>query len=190
MSLSAGDQAQVIGVGVAGLLAFGAGLWRAASLRGDMNARWATRVQLAVAALDEKTIRQLEAVRAEVDDVLPEGEFDPTGVIADPAPLSQLAETAVNLHRSRVRMDADLARLMGIGRMAVVALVGMLVGTACATAHYGELWGWEPLRLFGLILLAGSAALLIGVAAAYVVLQDRLASAEQLAGTAGQATEN
>ena len=110
--------------------------------------------------------------------------------IADPAPLSQLAETAVNLHRSRVRMDAALARLMGIGRTAVVALVGMLVGTASTTAHYAELWAWDPLRLIGLIVLAGSAALLIGVAAGYVLLQDRLATAEQLAGTAGQAAEN
>lgn len=190
MSLSAGDQAQVIGVGVAGLLAFGAGLWRAASLRGDMNARWRMRVQLATAALDEKTIRQLEAVRAEVDRVLPEGEFDPTGVIADPAPLSGLAESAVDLHRASLRMNSSLERLVAIGRVAVVGLVGMLVGTAGATAHYAELWNWAPLRALSLAILGLSALLLIGVASGYAYLQDRLASAEELAGTAGQAEEH
>jgi hypothetical protein len=189
MSLSAGDQAQVIGVGVAGVLAFGAGVWKAGSLRGDVNARWAARVDFAVAALDEKTIRQLEALRDDVDAVLPEGEFDPAQAIADPAPLSKSAEQAVNLHRTRIRMESAIADLMRIGRAAVGGLTVMLLGTACATAHYAELWGWVPLEPAGLILLCGSAVFLLGVAARYVVLQDRLASAEDLAGTAGKAEQ-
>jgi hypothetical protein len=187
MSLSAGDQAQVIGVGVAGLVAFGAGVWRVAALRADMNARWASRVDLAVAALDARTIQQLENLRAAVDASLPEGEFNPSQLIADPAPLSRIAEDAVNLHRARNRMSSALARLLGVGRLAVGGLIGMLLGAACATAHYAELWDWSPLRLSGLTLLCGSAALLVGVTLAYVVLQDQLATAEALAGTAGQA---
>jgi hypothetical protein len=190
MTLSAGDQAQVLGVGVAGLLAFGAGLWRSASLRGDISARWSARVQLAVAALDEKTIRQLEAVRAEVDAVLPEGEFDPTGVIADPAPLSQLAEKAVQLHRARLRMDSSLQKLLVVARVTVGSVAGTLLGIAGATAHYAELWDWSSLRLLSLTVLTVSIALLMMVAGSYVFLMDRLASCEQLAGTAGQADDN
>jgi hypothetical protein len=189
MSLSAGDQATIIGVGLAGVLAFGAGVWRAASLRGDVNARWAARVDFAVAALDEKTIRHLEALRDEVGAVLPEGEFDPAQAIADPAPLSRTAERAVSLHRTRIRMQSAIAGLMRIGRAVIGGLTGMLLGTACATAHYAELWDWAPLEPVGLILLGASAVFLLGVAARYVVLQDRLASAENLAGTAGKAEQ-
>lgn len=188
MSLSAGDQAQVIGVGVAGIVAFGAGVWRVATLRGDINARWASRVDLAIASLDAKTIKQLEDLRAAVDAALPEDEFSPSQLIADPAPLSRIAEEAVHLHQTRTRMSSALVRLLSVGRIAVGGLIGMLLGTACATAHYAELWNWGPIRWIGLILLCASTVLLIGVTLAFVVLQDQLATAEALAGTAGQGT--
>jgi hypothetical protein len=199
MSLSAGDQAQIIGVGVAGVLAFSAGVWKAGSLRGDVNARWAARVDFAVAALDAKTIQKLEALRDEVGAVLPEERksddserpdmFDPAQAIADPAPLSERAEQAVNLHRTRTRMESAISGLMRIGRAAVGGLAGMLVGSACATVYYAELWSWKPLEVAGLGLLGISAVFLFVVAITYVVLLDRLATAEALAGTAGQAEQ-
>jgi hypothetical protein len=186
MSLSAGDQAQTIGVGVALLIASGAGVWRVATLRGNVNARWAARVAFAIAALDEKTIRQLQLLRDEVDAALPEGAFDPGQAIADPAPLSIRAEEAVRLQRTRRQMQSSIAGLMRIGRAAVVGLTAFFIGVACTTAHYAELWDWTTLRLGGLILVGGSALFLVGVTATYVLLEDRLASAEALAGTAGQ----
>lgn len=187
MSLSAGDQAQIIGVGVAVLVACGAGIWRVATLRGDVNARWAARVDFAVAALDEKTIRKLQALRDDVDAALPEDAFDPGQAIADPAPLSRRAEEAVSLHKTRQHMQSAIAGLMKIGRAAIGGLTGIFMGAACATAHYAELWDWSPLQAVGVLLLGGSALFLLGVTATYIVLQDRLASAEALAGTAGQA---
>jgi hypothetical protein len=199
MSLSAGDQAQIIGVGVAGVLAFGAGVWRAGSLRGDINARWAARVDFAVAALDAKTIQMLQALRDEVGEVLPKERtsddpespdtFDPSQAIADPAPLSERAAQAVNLHRTRTRMESAISGLMRIGRATVGGLAGMLVGTACTTAHYAELWTWKPLEVAGLGLLAASTLVLLAVATIYLMLLDRLATAEALAGTAGQAEQ-
>src|ERR1700677_2351069 len=155
MSLSAGDQAQVIGVGVALLIASGAGVWKVATLRGNVNARWAARVAFAVAALDEKTIRQLQLLRDEVDAVLPEGAFDPGQAIADPGPLSSLAEEAVDLQRTRRRMQSSITGLMRIGRAAVAGLAAFFLGTACTTAHYAELWDWRPLQVGGLILVGG-----------------------------------
>ena len=62
----------------------------------------------------------------------------------------------------------------------------MLAGTACATVHYAELWSWTPLRLIGLVILAVSTVVVLACGGAYVYLQDCLATAEQLAGTAGQ----
>jgi hypothetical protein len=186
MSLAAGDQAQVIGIGTVLLLGLGGGIWRTATVRGDQNARWAARVSLAVAALDAKTIQQLERLRADVDAALPEGEFSPSQVIADPAPLSQSAERAVELHRASRRMDAALRHLLTTGRLIVGGLTGLFLGIACTTTHYAELWSWTPLKGIGLALNAISGLLLLATGSAYVVLQDRLASAEQLAGTAGQ----
>lgn len=167
MSLSAGDQAQVIGVGVALLIASGAGVWRVATLRGNVNARWAARVAFAVAALDEKTIRQLQVLRDDVDAVLPEGAFDPGQAIADPAPLSTRAEEAVSLHRTRRHMQSSISGLMRIGRAAVAGLTAFFVGVACTTAHYAELWDWRVLGLAGFILVGGSAVFLVGVTATY-----------------------
>jgi hypothetical protein len=188
MSLSAGDQAQIIGIGTVLLLGLGGGIWRTATVRGDQNARWAAKVDLAVAALDAKTIQQLERLRAEVDAALPEGEFDPSQVIADPAPLSQSAERAVDLHRASRRMDTALRHLLATGRMIVSGLTGLFVGIGCTTTHYAELWSWAPLRVIGLVLVGISGLFLIVTGGVYIVLQDRLASAEQLAGTAGQAS--
>lgn len=115
MSLSASDQAQIIGIGTVLLLGIGGGIWRTATLRGDQNSRWASRVDLAVAALDEKTINQLEILRIEVNEALPPpGEqpgFSPLAVIADLAPLSQSAERAVQLHRTSRGMGKALRRL-------------------------------------------------------------------------------
>jgi hypothetical protein len=185
MSLTGGEQAGVIGVGAVFILAFGGGIWRVASLRGDVGARWADRVAFAVAALDAKTIRQLEQLRGEVDELLPKGEFDPSQAIADPASLSESAEKAVKFQRSRNRMQSAIVGLRRVGRAVLVALTGALAGTAALTAHYGELWNWAPLRLMGLILLAVSIGSLVIVTIAYVVLLDRLASDEDRAGTAG-----
>jgi hypothetical protein len=186
MSLSAGDQAQIIGIGTLLLLGLGGGVWRTATVRGDQAARWTSRVDLAVAALDAKTIQQLERLRAEVDSVLPETEFSPSQVIADPAPLSQSAERAVELHRASRGMNAALRRLLITGRLIIGGLAGLFFGIACTTAHFAELWNWTPLRAIGLAADGVFGLVLIGTAVVYVLLQDRLASAEQLAGTAGQ----
>ena len=190
MSLSADEQAQIVGIGAVLLLGIGGGVWRTATLRGDQNARWASRVELAVAALDEKTITQLETLRKEVNAALPPLEeqpgFSPLTVIADLAPLSQSAERAVELHRTSQGMGAALRHLLAVGRIIVGGLTGLLAGTACAAMRYAELWNWTPLRLIGLVLLALSGAVVLACGGAYVYLQDRLATAEQLAGTAGQ----
>jgi hypothetical protein len=186
MTLSAGDQAQVVGIGTLLLLGLGGGIWRTATLRGDQNARWASRVDLAIAALDAKTIQQLEKLRGEVEAALPEDEFSPSQVIADPAPLSQSAERAVGLHRASRRMGSSLRHLLTIGRLIVGELSGLFLGVACTATHYAELWLWTPLTAIGLGLVGGSGLLLIGTAGVYVFLQDRLASDEALAGTAGQ----
>jgi hypothetical protein len=202
MSLAAGDQAQIIGVGLAAVFALGAAIWKTASLRGDVNARWARRVDFAAAALDVKTIRELERLRDEVDQVLPAEQrpedlaedparppFDPARVIADPSPLSKRAEKAAHFHRVRTRMEAAVAGLMRVGRAAVATLGVMALGCCGTTVHYAELVTWRLIGPVSLALCGISLCVLIAIGATYVVLQDRLASAEELAGTAGRAEQ-
>jgi hypothetical protein len=189
MNLTGGEQAEIIGVGAVFILAFGGGIWRVATLRGDVGARWSERVDLAVAALDAKTFSRLEQLRGEVDELLPKDEFgndvfDPAQAIADPTSLSESAAEAVKLQRSRNRMKSAIAGLRRVGRAVLVALAGALVGTA-ATIYYSELWNATALKLIGWVLLGVSIASLIAVTIVYVVLLDWLATDEGLAGTAG-----
>jgi hypothetical protein len=189
VSLSPGDQATIIGIGLAALFGLGGGIWKSASLRGDVNVRWARRVDFATAALDDKTIVELERLRDAVDKVLPAKPFDPGQAIADPAPLTAQAERATDLHRARVRMESCVRRLMLVGRITIGVLMVLAVGAIATTCFYAELIRWDPLEAIGLIILAVGIALLVAVGATYIVLQDRLASGEDLAGTAGRAEE-
>jgi hypothetical protein len=185
MTLTEGEQAAIIGVGALFVLAFAGGIWRVATLRGDVGARWAERVDFAVAALDAKTIQQLERLRDEVDELLPEGVFDPSQAIADPEPLNESAEVAVKLHRSRNRMKMAIAGLRRVGRAVLMGLTGALVATATLTVYYGQLLHWTVLKFSGLGVLAISILSLIAITIFYVVFLDWLASDEDLAGTAG-----
>lgn len=188
MSLHTGDEAAIIGLGVGVILTVGAGIFKASTLRGDINSRWTRRVSFAIVALDEKTISELEQLRDDVDDVLPGGHgFAPAQAIANPAPLSARAETTVKYYRARTRMERDFHLLRRLCPSLVVALAAVELAALILTLFYAELvtWGW--LRPCGLILLAGAAAALVVATCVYVVLQHRLASAEILAGTGGQA---
>ncbi len=188
MSLSTGDEAAVIAVGVGVLVAVGAGIFKVAAMRGDMNTKWARRVAFAVAALDEKTIAELEQLRDDVENILPTGHggFDPAQAIANPAPLFRRAENTVSYYRARARMEQDFVRLRGLCPLLLAALTGLEIAAAVLTVFYAELLLWRWPRSCGLILLAGATVTLIAATAAYVVLQHRLAGAEILAGTGGR----
>lgn len=186
MNLSAGDQAQILGVGAGALLVVAAGIFKASVLRGDMNSKWTRRVDLAVSALVEKTISEAEQLRDKVDEILPTAPFDPVHLLADPAPLGQLAGRTVGFYRASLRMGSDFVLLRRICPVIVGALVAMELAILALTAHYGELVSWSWLRLPGLILLGAAAVVIVGATAIYVVLQHRLTSAEIEAGTGGR----
>lgn len=189
MSLGPGDQAAIIGVGGAVLLAVGAGTFRASSLRGDMNNKWVRRVSFAVVALDEKAISELELLRDDLKNILP-AEFDPGQAIADPAPLSQRAETTVKYYRARTQMQGDFVRLRQACPVLVGGLAAVEIAAAMLTLYYAELWHWTPLRIAGLVLGALGVAVLVLTVVTYAVLQHRLAGAEILAGTGGRTDQD
>ena len=187
--MNGGDQAAVIGAGAVVLMAVSAGAWRAAAFRGDLNTRWAGRVAFAVAALDEKLVAGLQELREKIEEFLPEGQdFDPSQVIADPAPLTELASEVARNYRARVRMESDLVRLRNLGPPLVALLVVLAVDVADLTLYYGDIVGGSLFRVLGLVVGAGSIVAIAVAFGTYVVLQQRLSTAEILAGTAGRAT--
>lgn len=189
MTLSAGDEAAVIAVGVTVVLAVTVGVFRVASLRGDMNSKWARRTAFAVAALGEKTIAELEQLRDAVDETLPatpDG-FDPSQAIANPAPLFERAEKTVKYYRAQTRMEKDLDHLRGLGPILVGALIGIDAAAAVLTIFFAELLKWAWIKPFGFVLLVASGLTLVAAGGFYIVLQQHLADDEILAGTGGQA---
>lgn len=188
MSLTSGDEAAIIAVGATLLAGAGAGIFKAASLRGDTNAKWNRRVEYAIAALDEKALAELEQLRDDVQDILPAGRgFDPSQAIANPAALSQRAERTVRFYRARTRMESDFERLCSICPTLVGALTLFLIAVCILTSFYADLLTWGWVEVCGLVVLAAAVGALVVTTALYVILQHRLASAEILAGTGGRA---
>jgi len=190
MSLDAGSEATVVGVGVAALLGSGTGVVKAAAFREDSHSRWKDRVRFARVALDEKTFAELETLRREINEVLPldfDPNFDPAELIVDPAGLSHRAGKAAAYYRTRSRMERDLVRLRRLGPIAVGGFGSLAVAAVLLTVYYAQLARWSALRTAGLLLLAASAVVLIAILIIYVVLEHRMTSAEILAGTGASA---
>jgi hypothetical protein len=182
--LTPGDQATIIGVGAAVLLAVAGGIWRAASLRGDLNARWKKRVDFAIARIDELIGVELKVLRDEIDAFLPTPErFDPVQVVADPALLSQRAAHVVKLYRIRQHLGNDLAHSRSVGPILIAALGCLGSGAVFLTAFYGELLAGDALRVAGLALVIFGAIMLVAVTAVYAFFQHRLSTGEIEAGT-------
>lgn len=188
--LQGSDQAGIIGVGAAVLLGIAAAMFKAANLRGDSNSKWSSRVDLAVLALDEKTVVELRELRDEIDDLLPEdiGPFDPTRVVTlNPAPLSARVEQTARYYKARMRMERNLAIVRRLGRVFVASLALLAVSVVLLTIFYAELiddWAW--IRWAGFASGGLGAITLVASMTVYVVCVDRLAGGEILADTASQ----
>jgi hypothetical protein len=190
LSLEGSDQAGIIAVGAGALLVLAGAIFKAANLRGDSNSKWSSRIDLAVVALDEKTVVELRELREEIETVLPDAHtpFDPTrNVSVNPAPLSERVERTAKYYTARMRMSNDLDRVRRLGRVFVFSLALLMIAVVLLTVHYAEVldWAWTRWAGFG----AGGLAVVILVAAGvvYGVCVDRLASGEILADTASRA---
>lgn len=187
MSLGVGEQTAIILGGGTALLILGGATFQAASLRGDINAKWSSKVAVAVTALDEKALKALRDLRDEIDRVLPKT-FDPAEMTLNPAPLSDRVEETTRYHRARQRMERNLARCRGLGRALVAGLLLLMIAVLLLTLHYSELVDGGFTFWAGVITGGIAIAEIVGSGVAYIVLQDRLASDEILADTASQVT--
>lgn len=187
MSLD-GDQLTVVGIGVGVLLVLIPAIFKAGSLRGDANNKWSSRRDLAVVALDEKTVVELRNLRDETNTVLPpvDAPFDPAQAIVDPSPLSERVERTAKYYRARVGMERDLDRLRRLGRVFVASLSMLAVATVLLTVYYSELLDWKSLQWAGVGVGGVGLTTFIVAGVVYILCEDRLSGAEILADTAAQ----
>ena len=190
MSLEGSDQAGIVAIGAGALLGVAGAIFKAANLKGDSNSKWSSRVELAVLALDEKTVAELRELRDDIDDLLADADapFDPSHVVSvDPGPLSARVEQTARYYSARVRMESNLHRVRQLGRVFVVGLSALALAIAALTLYFGELVDPAWLKWAGFVL--GALGLVASIAAGivYVVCVDRLSGDEILADTASQA---
>lgn len=189
MKLQGSDQAGIIAVGVGALVAVAAALFKAANLRGDSNSKWSSRVDLAAGALDEKTVAELQLLRADIDRLLPDTDepFEPAQAIVDPSPLSARVEKTAKYYRARVRMGKNLNRVRRLGRVFVGSLILIAFAVVLLTVYYAELLSWNWIRPAGLVIGGLGVFVVILAMSVYIFWVDRLSGDEILADTAAEA---
>jgi hypothetical protein len=189
LSIDGGTQAAVIGAGATVLLVLGGAIFRCADLRGDTNRKWSSRKDVAVVALDEKTVFALRELRDEISSALPaEGiPFDPAEAIVDPSVLIGRVEVTAKFYRSRVRMEKDLKLVLRMCRVFYFSLLALAVGVLVITLFYAELWHWDVLHWGGFGLGGAAIAALLISGGIYSHRIDRLGTSELMADTASQA---
>lgn len=176
------DPATVVGVGIAALVALGAALWKAASLRGDVHESWSTRVDAATSALTDRAIDELQALRRETDKLLgdPEGASPPVLATVDPAPLVRRAEAVARYSDARKRIDGHLRRLLRVAPLLIPALIAVAISTILLTVYFAEIGHYQGVLVAGIgtfIVGAVTGAILFGF---YLHAQHGLSGAEML----------
>lgn len=174
------DPATVIGIGLAVLLALATALWKAAALRGDVNRTWSKRVDAATAALTNREIGELQALRRETDRLLgdPEDESPPILSTVDPAPLVRRAEAVARYAKTRETTERSLRLLLRVAPLLIPALLLITVGTTLVTLNYADLARFEGVCIAGLVLLSMGGLPAVALFGLYLLAQHRLSGAE------------
>jgi hypothetical protein len=108
------DPAWGLGLGGAVFLIAVGAVWGSVHLREKAYDNWAQKVELAFAGLQDRATDIFEELRDAIDAVVPRARFDPTTVVADPAPVGRLANRAVKVLRERMRIRRQFKTLLVI----------------------------------------------------------------------------
>lgn len=176
----------IVSIGTIVLLSTIAGIWRAATLRGDMNEKWGHRVQVVKAGLDEAASKRLINLRRQIDDFFsPDGQLSRSGVLADPSLLRASVAEFQKCLNARERLDRRFRILLGIGPLLTAGLIifafAVIVGILYSLGVYDTRWVFLAILVFGILSMSGC---LISLGF-YIFIQHKLASAEILADSAG-----
>jgi hypothetical protein len=176
------DAATVVGIGLSALVALGVALWKAASLRGDVNRAWNTRVDDVSAALTHRAIDELQALRRETDRLLgdPDEEDPPVLASVDPAPLVERARAVAKYSEARERIQGYFERLLKVAPLLIPVLLTLVVSDVLLTVNYADIAQYRGVKLAGLITGGSGAAAGVALYAIYLLGQQRLSGAELL----------
>jgi hypothetical protein len=174
------DPATVVGIGLGALIALGGALWKAASLRGDVNRSWSRRVDAATAALTDRAIDELQALRRETDRLLgdPDEASPPVLATVDPTPLVRRAEAVASYADTRDRLDSHLRRLLRVAPLLVPSLVVLIMSVVLLTLYFSDIAHFGGVRIAGLATLGVGGLPAVGLFGIYLHAQHRLSGAE------------
>lgn len=150
-----------IGLGVTVFLIASGAVWGSVHLREKAHDAWALKVEVAFAGLQERATEVFEELRNAIDDVVPpaRARFNPTTVIADPAPVGRLAKRAVKVLKERMRIRRQFRTLLLICSAAkwlsFVFAAAVFTATTLYFFNYKDavLWqtaSWVSASVFGL----------------------------------------
>lgn len=177
------EQAAAVGVAAALLLPAIPGLWRAASMRGDLFQKWKDRVDLAYNGLSEQAAAELIRIQEITTRlVVSAGEpFDPIRIVQDPSELRDPMMHFLRLLRIRGQLRNRLRSLLFIGPILLVVLPLYALGIVTGALYVAHLVMIKMLFTIGLAATGSALVLLLFLLVAYALLQHRLSSAEILA---------
>ena len=178
MTLS--ERAAVLAVGTALWVPGLIGLWKAASLRGEIFNRWNTRVGLAFNGLSQRAADDLLRIQGIITELVGSAgsPFDPLKVVEDPSALREPMERFQDLLKVRDKLRPQFSALLSVGPVLLAVIPVYLTGVAVATTYVAELHHLRGPTIIcdyaiGLAILA-----LIVTFTVYAYLQQHLASAE------------
>lgn len=183
MTASLGEpvQLQVLYWGAALLAGLGAAAWKAAGMRGDINEKWATRVDVLQSGLSEGAIRELTGLRTRIEELLGRDNFDPLSAIVDPAVLLQSVRKFEKILRIRRRVERHFEWLLRLGNILVVSLLSMILGVIVLALVFSNVLELSHQLTFGIVCLAIGVVSCVGCFIMYWTLQNKLSGAEILA---------
>jgi len=155
-------------------------LWKSSSLRGDVFAKWAERVDIAYAGLSERAVLLLRQLQNDIDSLLgdPETNFIPDLVVEDPGPLVKVTRKFDRIICARRKLRRRF-NLMVWSCACAPFLVGVfIVGAGLAVLDYAKFvtsFHFGPIGIIGCAVTLAVGGIVV---AAYSYLNWRLTSAE------------
>lgn len=159
-----------------------ASLWKAGTLRGDMQKEWSTRVEDAEIGLADRATRELLAMQGEIANLIGSGPAAlPRLATVDPGRLSSRTNDFQRTLTMASHLPSDFRWLLRLGPVLVFAASAFLLGLGGLFLHNSELATSGLLRIGGLAV--GGSGVVVGFLAlvAWLVLHQRLSGAEMRA---------
>lgn len=162
--------------------------WKASSLRGDVGARWSSRVDIVHAGLHDLAVTELTSLQVEIGQMLGgvADAFSPAVVWADPGPIVESANRCADILRTRDRLRARLDRHRRNASFLIPIVAAYVVGLVAVALPVTRLLPWKWTRwhqekVAGLWICGVAIVAALAVYGVYTYYESKLSAAEELA---------